>query len=522
MNYDFLNWDLGDPSYFWGMFIRKKKNNSGSISIQILTKIGRKNKLLKTVGCAKTAREVELLVLLAKTEVERLEGMQTLFVEHDDLVVENFVKGIANDHLQIIGTELILGKIYQKIGFPEHGCPNYFKNLVLCRLVCPGSKSKTVEYFKQHLNVDVSVYSVYRFLDELNSRLKPAIEQISFKHTKKILGGSIGVVFYDMTTLYFEASEEDDYRIPGFNKDGKHQQPQILIGLLLSGHGYPIGYQIFEGNTSETKTLIPVLETFQNKFDIDRPIIVADAALLSQKNIDALQENGYKYILGGRIKNETERIKAKIIALDVEEAKPKELKSKNGRLIVSFSKKRAYNDNKNRKKGLKRLEKRLKSGKLSKEHINNRGYNKYLKLSGEMSVSIDYEKYQADSIWDGLKGYVTNTRLSRIKVMENYSQLWQVEKAFRISKTDLRIRPIYHRLKNRIEAHICICFSAYAVYKELERLLKVNKIELSPEKAINEVKEIRQLRYILPKSKQIKTKILHPNDRQEQLLGMSI
>jgi len=133
------------------MFIRNKKNNSGSVSIQILSKTDRNNKLLKTVGCAKTAREEELLVLLAKTEIERLEGMQTLFAEHDDLVVENFVKGIANDHLQIVGTELILGKIYREIGFPEDGCPNYFKNLVLCRLVCPGSKLKTVEYFKQHL-----------------------------------------------------------------------------------------------------------------------------------------------------------------------------------------------------------------------------------------------------------------------------------------------------------------------------------------------------------------------------------
>lgn len=504
------------------MFIRKKRNNSGSISIQILSKIGRKNKLIKTVGCARTKREEELLFLLARSELESLQGQQILFVEHDDLVVDNFVNSIANDHLQIIGTELILGKIYEKIGFPDTGCPNYFKNLVLSRLVYPGSKLKTVEYFKQHLNIDVSVYSVYRFLDELNSGMKPIIEQISFEHTKKILRGKIGVVFYDMTTLYFEASEEDDYRIPGFNKDGKHQQPQIMIGLLVSSHGYPIGYRIFEGNTSETKTLIPVLEAFQKKFDTGKPIIVADAALLSQKNINALQEKEYEYVLGGRLKNETEEIKTKTIALDVKEGKSKELKSKSGRLIVSYSSKRAYKDKKNREKGLKRLEKRVRSGKLSKEHINNRGYNKYLKLTGEVNITIDYEKYEADSVWDGLKGYVTNTSLSRNKVIENYSQLWQVEKAFRISKTDLRIRPIYHRLKNRIEAHICICFSAYTIYKELERLLKKNNIDLSPEKAINEIKEIRQLKYILPKSKKNKTTILQPTDKQDQLLKMKI
>jgi transposase len=504
------------------MFIRKKKNNSGSISLQILIKIGRRNKLLKTVGCAKTKREEELLLLLAKTEMARIQSSQPLFEEHDDLVVDTFVDSIANNHLKIVGTELILGKIYQKIGYPDGGCPNYFKSLVLCRLVFPGSKLKTIDYFRQHLNTNVSVYTVYRFLDELSSKLKPEIELITFEATKKLLRGNIGVVFYDMTTLYFEASDEDDYRIAGFSKDGKHQQPQIMIGLLVSNHGYPLGYQIFEGNTSETKTLIPVLEAFRDKFDIDKPVIVADAALLSEKNIHALQENGYEYILGARLKNESEEFKQKVRGLEVEADQPRELKNKYGRLIVSYSAKRAHNDRKNREKGLKRLEKKVRSGKLTKEHINNRGYNKYLELSGEVNISIDYNKFEADSAWDGLKGYVTNTHLSRKNVIGNYSQLWQVEKAFRISKTDLRIRPIFHRLKNRIEAHICICFTAYAIYKELERLLKINNVGLSAEKAIEQIKEIRQLSYTLPRSRQVKTKILLPTEIQARLLNLKI
>jgi len=264
----------------------------------------------------------------------------------------------------------------------------------LCRLVYPGSKLKTVDYFNQHLNLDVSVYSIYRFLDELASGLKQEIEEISFNYTKKILRGKIGVVFYDMTTLYFEASEEDDYRVTGFSKDGKHQQPQIMIGLLISSHGYPIGYQIFEGNTSETNTLLPVLESFQKKFELYKPIIIADAALLSQKNIDALRAEQYEYILGGRLKNETDAIKKKILNLEIKEGKPCELSSSNGRLIVTYSSKRAQNDRKNREKGLGRLEKKVESGKLSKKHINNRGYNKYLKLTGNVNITIDYEKFQ--------------------------------------------------------------------------------------------------------------------------------
>ena len=195
------------------MFIRRNKNRSGTVSIQITQKINHSNKVIKTVGVAKTKREEELLMLLAMTEIERFQGLQSLFVEHDDMVVDNFVNGIANDHLQIIGSELILGKIYDKIGFPNDGSCNYFKNLVLCRLVYPGSKLKTVDYFKQHLNMDVSVYSVYRFLDELNTKLKPTIEQISFEHTKKILRGKIGVVFYDMTTL-----PELDFKIGQFDQ----------------------------------------------------------------------------------------------------------------------------------------------------------------------------------------------------------------------------------------------------------------------------------------------------------------
>lgn len=157
----------------------------------------------------------------------------------------------------------------------------------------------------------------------MNASLKPTAEQQSFGYSRSPLGGRIGVVFYDMTTLYFEASGEDDYRIPGFNEDGKHQQPQIVIGLLVGGQGYPIGYQIFEGNTSETKTLIPVLEAFQRKFGIDRPIVVADAALLSQKNIDALRAKGYEYILGGRLKNETEEVKTSVIELRIERVNPR-------------------------------------------------------------------------------------------------------------------------------------------------------------------------------------------------------
>lgn len=503
------------------MFIRKNMNRSGSISVQIAQKHGRKNKILKTVGIAHTERELKLLIIIAKNEMIKLQGLQTLFIEEEDLIVDSFVDCLSNNQLQIIGPQLILGTIYDSIGYVQESDDKYFKHLVLSRLVYPGSKLKTIQYLQRHYNLYVSVHTLYRYLDELDASKRDNIQQITFEHTSKVLHGKIGVVFYDMTTLYFEASYEDDLRKIGYSKDGKHQHPQIMLGLLVGKNGYPLGYEIFEGNKSETKTLIPVLKAIQKRFRIKKPIVVADCALLSNKNIQALEKEGYKYIIGGKIKNECQEIKDQILCLDVDQTSPKEIKNQHGRLIVSYSSKRAKKDKFNRKKGLKRLEVKVKSGKLKKESINNRGYNKYLILEGEMHIKIDYLKFEADQVWDGLKGYSTNTIMKKEKIIDVYSNLWMIEKAFRISKTDLKIRPIYHRIADRIEAHICICFAAYAVYKELERKLQQNKMQISPEKAIDLIKDMQQLTYQLPISKEIKSKILNLNEDQEKLLKIA-
>jgi len=307
----------------------------------------------------------------------------------------------------------------------------------------------------------------------------------------------------------------------GFSKDGKHSNPQIYLGLLVGMHGYPIGYQIFQGKTSEGKTLIPVLKMFENKFQLNKPIIIADAGLLSQKNIIYLEGEGYEYILGGRIKNESEKLKTEILAKKPKEDESIEIKrTETQRLIISYSENRARKDRYNRNKGLQRLEKKLGSGKLSKKHVNNRGYNKYLKMNGEIKIEIDYEKFNDDQCWDGLKGYVTKTKLSRDEVMKNYNHLWQIEKAFRISKTDLRIRPIYHRLKDRIEAHICISFCAYSIFKELERRLAANNLQISPQRAIELTRTMYAIEYELPDSKLNMATKVHFSEIQNQLFNL--
>jgi len=499
------------------MYVRKLKNRSGSISVQIITKVKGRYQVVKSMGCATTQQEIEKLKAFANQEIEKLSKQPSLFLSEKDDLVEQAFTALSNSNVQTIGPELIFGKIFDSIGFqkiPE----DLFRHLVIARLAFPLSKLKTIEYLYRYQGVRLDSDAVYRFMDKLNSKFKSQVEQIAYNHTYNLLGGNISVVFYDMTTLYFEASDQDDLRKTGFSKDGKHQKPQIYIGLLVGLGGYAIGYDIYEGNTYEGHTLVPFLEKMQNKFNLDKPVVIADSGLLSRKNIQALEEKKYEYIIGARLKNEPEEIKRRITRQNYTDRMFWSIpKSENTRLVIHYSMKRASKDEYNRKRGLKRLEKRVKSGKLTKSNINNKGYNKYLKLEGDISINIDYKKFEKDKVWDGLKGYITNTRLSNKQVIENYKNLWHIEKAFRMSKTDLKIRPVYHRLKERIEAHICIAFTAYCIYKELERVLYRENSSLSLKKAAETTHNMYQVTYQLPESKHIKTKLLKMDKQQKEL-----
>ena len=255
-----------------------------------------------------------------------------------------------------------------------------------------------------------------------------------------------------------------------------------------------------------------------DRFCPGKPIVIADAGLLSENNIAALELNGYRYILGARPKNAKEEVKQKILSLSLSNGQSAVIPLEDDRrLILSMSESRAKKDAANREKGLPRLQKQLKSGKLTKASINNRGYNKYLKMEGKISISINMDKYNADTVWDGLKAYQTNTRLSAKKIIENYGNLWYIERAFRMNKTNLRIRPIYHHVRNRIEGHICICFTAYTVLLETERMLKKHLPEISLKRAQDIVKTMYQLSCCLPNSRETHTKFLGMSNEQQQL-----
>jgi len=501
------------------MFVRKKPNKSGLISVQIIDKSSGKYVVRQTVGSSTDPNKISFLVKKAKQQILTLSKQTTL--PFDKAAELEFVDTFINhlDSFSLIGPELLLGKIFDEIGFNAIE-EELFRHLVITRLVYPVSKLKTTDYLFKYKGVEISVYSIYRYLDKFYKDYLEQVKSISLKHTLQLFSNVLSIVFYDVTTLYFEASEEDELRKTGFSKDGKHQQPQIVLGLLVSENGYPLDYDIFEGNKYEGDTLLPVIEHFKTKYHSGKLIVVADAGLLSGKNIALLKNLKYQYILGARIKNESASIINQILTLNLADKQIEEIKKGDERLIVSFKEERAHKDAYNRKRGLEKLEKNLKSGKLSKKQINNKGYNKYLKMEGDINIVIDYEKYQDDAKWDGLKGYITNTELSKENVIEKYNQLWAIEKTFRISKSDLQIRPIYHRLRRRIEAHICISFVACKIYKELERQLKEKKSELSPEMAIDIVKTIYQVSIQSPYSFTKYQRLMIKNQEQRDLIEL--
>ena len=464
---------------------------------------------LCTIGVAKEETEIEVLRQKGLEWIRRRElevhpeldlyGEERRACESEMEMTERVVSNI--DNILINGAELILNRVFDRIGFNQIE-DDVFRKLVQSRLSFPASKAATVEYLKNYYDEDFDLSRIYRYLDKLNDSHKHLVQDISVRHTMEILGGHIGVMFYDVTTLYFETDRQDDLRKTGFSKEGRHSNPQIILGLLVSLDGYPLAYCIHEGNKYEGHTMLPVIREFVARYSLDDFIVVADSGLMTGANINELEAEGCKYIIGSRIKNEPEDIKRQILSFDKVNGVLHEIDKGGGRrLLIGYSEKRTRKDIHNRDRGILRLEKAYKAGHLNKENINRRGYNKFLDMDGNTTVSINYDRIQEDARWDGLKGYLTNTDIPTTDVITAYHNLWNVEKAFRIAKSKIEIRPMFHFTRRRIEAHICICFVALKVYKELERLLKLSDISLSVDKVLNMAKTVTTISVYMPQNK---------------------
>ena len=512
------------------MYIKKRRNKSGSISIQLIKKLsGGKTKLIKTIGYAKNEIELELLLEKAKEEKEILEPTLFTSLKKSTTSYPFETINIDSEHLIYNGDELIFGKLFE-----DMGCHNvfksikgikkvedklfYFRALVISRILYSGSKLYLIDYLEHFKQITIQKDSIYRFLDTLYQEdIKSSIEECIYTNTLKKFNNQLFITFYDVTTLYFDSESEDDFRRIGFSKEGKLARPQIQLGLFTTLEGYPLSYEVYEGNKYEGHTLIDILQKFQRKFKRDdKPIVVADRGMLTKENIAYLEDNNYKYILVARIKNLSNEIKEQIINLTfLDDGTIHTILLPNKtRLILTYSAKRAKKDKYTREKALQKIEQKLNKN-ITKRDLKLSYYGKYLDIDDKCSIgySINPLKVQNDTKLDGIKGFITNDdTLEPHEVISHYQNQYAVEKAFRISKTDLKIRPIYHRLENRIKAHILISFVAYALYRKFEN--KIDKINISTSKKIL----LDAIKYITAIKTDNKILNLNPTQLQKQIL----
>lgn len=512
------------------MFVRKKRNRSGTTSVSVVFKNSGRFKEVHHLGTSSDPDEIRRMYNEGREWIAKYGGQQQIDfdekwrrersdAEANARAIAGFRSALSHvERTTLDAPQAILGRVYDRIGFNAIG-DEILRHLAIARVCQPMSKTATVEYLRSYFDEDVQLHKIYRYMDKLHNTQQEKIQQISVAHTMDVLGGRIGLVFYDVTTLYFESAPDpsDELRQDGFSKDGKTAESQIVLGLLVSEEGYPLSYSVFNGKQYEGYTMIPVIDDFVQRFGLTDFVVVADSGLMNEANVGLLESAGYKYILGARIRSESLEIRDWMLGIDWTDGRCEENERRAGqRLIVSYSDARAKKNARNREKGVERLKKAYAKGTLTKDKVNKRGYNKFLDISKDITVSINYDKIEEDARWDGLKGYITNTDLDAKEVIKQYHGLWVVERAFRIGKSNLEMRPMFHFTPKRIEAHICICFVAYKVYKELERTIRQLGIGMSVDKVLFYAKTIPTLRFRLPNGETYSER-LYTMPQQEQI-----
>lgn len=341
--------------------------------------------------------------------------------------------------------------------------PSLLKDLEVIRMFEPASKLRSLELLEQFFWVHHNRKTYYRIAPECIN-LKQKVEEKVINFAKVNYSFNYDILFYDVTTLYFETFEEDELRKNGFSKDNKSQQPQILIALMVSKEGFPVAYEVVSGNTFEGHTIIPVIKAFIKRNKVKDFTVVADAAMISSENVQQLTQNNINYIVGARLGN----IPALLFdfidkEMSREDGKNIRIKTNNGYLICSYSSARYRKDK-------YEMEKQIDK---AKQMITNPGKSKKLKFtkSKNQKLELNEELIEKTRKLLGIKGYYTNletTVADNKTIIERYHELYKIEQAFRISKNDLQTRPVFHFKEQPIKLHILICFMALVVSKHIE------------------------------------------------------
>lgn len=372
--------------------------------------------------------------------------------------------------------------------------------LLAQRLFLPSSKLRTCERQEELGFRDIALHNIYRVMDVI-APLNEAIQQQAFKKASELSEGPVDCLFFDVTTLYFESVSKDDMKDFGFSKDQKHHSVQVVLALVVDYQGIPLAYEAFKGNTAETKTLIPVLENLKKRFSITNVVVVCDRGLASTTNVEALQASNMGFVIASKLRSmskefalndlskyeelpgqgqlaQEERIKVRVLP------HPQYADTD---LIITHSQARAQKDRSDRERLLEKLRDKMEGTKPEmsvKQVISNHGYKKFTTVEKGSKVSINKKAEEEDAKWDGFHGIAVsrNTQLSINQALSRYHDLWRIEETFRVAKTTLKTRPIFHWAPHRIKSHVLLCFITLLIERCLEVLLQKQGVILAPDR----------------------------------------
>jgi hypothetical protein len=479
--------------------IRTIKTGSGARAVQVIYYLNRKRVIYKHIGSAKTDSELETMLVVAQDFIDNYAPTLPFEIETK---FDNLLYLDKADFLGVYYTYLyeILSAIIKKVGLSGIN-KQFLLDLVIMRILDPSSKLRSIELLETCFGIKHSRKSFYKSARNWLS-LKEEVEQIVIKFLKENYDFNFELLFYDVTTLYFETFDADEFRKQGFSKDNKFLQPQILVALMVTPEGFPVGYEVFPGNTFEGHTILPVVKAFIQKHSIKQFTIVADAAMISNDNVEELRKAGINYIVGARLGNIGNELFQRIhSSLVREDGNTIRLQTEKGYLICSFSNTRYRKDKYEMEKQIQRAEILLKEpGKIKKV--------KFLKTDNK-EPALNNELINRTKVFLGIKGYYTDLEESIVDnetVISRYHDLYKIEQAFRISKNDLKTRPIFHFKEEPIKLHLLICFMALVISKHIELTTNV-----SIKKFVTELKKVtdaRMFSQITNKEMRIRAKMM--------------
>lgn len=431
------------------------------------------------------------------------------------------------------GIHEVVGHLYDFLGFRNLLDSNRYneilRDLTLARVAQPRSKHATSKILRRYYDKEHDLDAIYRTMDQVYKHTS-SIKKAVFTSTTNLLSNKVDLLLFDVTTLHFESVDADELREFGYSKNFRFNTTQVVLALATNADGLPIGYELFEGSKAEVKTLLAAIDSWKELFAIDKVCFIGDRAMFSEDNLAALEAKGYQYIVAAKLKNMHERMIQKIQNRDfyqpyqttedsglVGEFKyynedietEKNLKpqsrskyktlveqNKNRRIIVSHSISRARHDKQKRETMLDKINKQLSRSNDCKKLASNSGVKKYTSGTGKTTMYIDEEKVAQDELWDGIHGVITNMESTQpLEILQRYKSLVKIEECFRINKTTLKMRPIYHYKPERIKAHIAICYMAFALVRQLEYRTKLVK-KLSIDSIIEELSSVQSSIYV--------------------------